>query len=80
MSLPQVDFNTLGDQGVLEWWKSHQSMYPNLSRMARQFLALPAASTGVERLFSASGEMHGDKQKWLEEETLQSLLYVKKNA
>jgi len=80
MSLPQVDFNTIGDQGVLEWWKSHQSMFLFLSRMALQFLAFPAASAGVERVFSTSGEMHGDKRKRLEEETLQNLRYVNKNA
>ena len=80
LSLPQVDMNSLGGEQVLEWWKTHQSMFPNLSRMARQFLALPATSAGVERLFISSGQMHGDKRKRLKEETLQSLLYVNKNA
>jgi hypothetical protein len=80
ISLPHVDFNTPGDQGVLKWCKSHQSMIPNLTRMARQFLVFHAASTEVERLFSASGEMHGAKRKRLKEEALQSLLYVNKIA
>jgi hypothetical protein len=55
-------------------------MFPNLRRMARQFLALPASSAGVERLFNTSGEMHGDKRKRLKEERLQSLLFVKTNS
>ncbi len=52
----------------------------NSLREARLLLALPASSTGVERLFSRSGETHGDKRKRLKEETLQSLMYVNKNA
>ncbi len=80
LSLPQLDNNTLRDEDVLDWWKIHQTMFPNLSRMARQFLALPASSAGVERLFSRSGEMHGDKRKRLKEETLQSLLFMNKKS
>ena len=80
ISMPQVDFNSLRDEEVLDWWKTHQSMLPYLSRMARHFLALPASSARVERLFSRCGETHGDKRKRLKEETLQSLMYVNKNA
>ena len=80
LSMPQVDFNARRDEEVLGWWRTHQSMFPPLIRMARQFLSLPASSAGVERLFSRSGEMHGNKRKRLKEETLQSLLYVNKNA
>jgi hypothetical protein len=43
----QVDFNSLRDDEVLDWWKSYQSMFPKLNKMARQFLALPALSAGV---------------------------------
>jgi hypothetical protein len=80
MSMPQVDFNSLRDNEVIDWWRTHKSMFPNLGKMARQFLALPASSAGVERLFSRSGETHGDKRKRLKEETLQSLMYVSKNG
>ena len=78
--MPQVDFNSLRDDEVLDWWKIHKSMFPNLGKMARQFLALPASSAGVERLFSRSGETHGDKRKRMKEETLQSQMFVCKNG
>ncbi len=29
-SMPQVDFNSLRDDNVLDWWRSHKSMFPNL--------------------------------------------------
>jgi len=80
LSLPQMDLSALRDEDVLDWWKIYQTKFPNLSKMARQFLALPASSARVERLFSRSGEMHGDKRKRLKKETLQSLLFVIKNS
>ena len=75
-----VNFNSLRDDDVVDWWRTHKSMFPNLGRMARQFLALPASSAGVERLFSRSGETHGDKRPRMKEEAMQSLMYVNKNG
>ena len=80
LALPQqkmvkngVEFN------LLLWWKDHESELPNLSRMARQYLALPASSCGAERLFSAAGRMHDDFRKSTKEVTLSHLLQVYKN-
>ena len=39
---------------ILLWWKNHQLIYPNLSRMARDFLSIQATSVPVERLFARS--------------------------
>lgn len=78
LALPQViatdGFN------VLNWWKDHQALFPNLAKMARQYLALPASSAGVERLFSAAGEMHDKKRKRTHESTLSHMLNIKVNA
>ena len=73
LSLPQsphctpsgVEFN------LLEWWKTHAHMFPSLSRMARQYLALPASSIGIERLFSAAGKMHCAFRKNAKESSLE---------
>jgi hypothetical protein len=65
---------------LLDWWRTRSAMWPNLSRMARQFLALPATSGGVERIFSAGGVMNGDLRKRLKEETLSLQLFVNKNG
>jgi hypothetical protein len=37
---------------VIAWWIAKASIYPCLSRMALDFLTIPATSTEVERLFS----------------------------
>ena len=80
LSMPQVSHVSKGVEfNLLDWWKKHAHMFPNLSRMARQFLALPACSSGVERLFSAVGRMHDDFRKNSKEVTLQHLTIVYKN-
>ncbi len=48
--------------------------------MVRQFLCLPATSSGVERLFTTSRVMHGDLRKSTKEETMELLLGVNKNG
>ena len=50
-SLPVADMHT----SVIAWWQQHRHRFPYLNKMARQYLACPATSAGLERLFSAAG-------------------------
>ena len=50
---PQIKYKT--EQDTLDWWKAHESKYPNVAVMARQYLGCPASSATVERLFSMVG-------------------------
>jgi hypothetical protein len=36
----------------LKWWVDNKYVYPNLHRMALDYLSVPATSTSVERVFS----------------------------
>lgn len=36
----------------LQWWKQHQSEFPRLSRLSRDYLAIPGSSASSERVFS----------------------------
>ena len=76
LALPEVKDKQFD---LLAWWKLHAHMFPNLAKMARQFLALPATSAGIERLFSAAGIIHGDTRKSTKEEKIEDLLFVKQN-
>jgi hypothetical protein len=68
------------DLDILKWWKEHEtSLGHDLGRMARQFLAIPATSAAVERLFSKAGLNHGDLRKSTHEVTLQHILMAAVN-
>jgi hypothetical protein len=42
---------------VLEYWRDHESTFPILAKMARDFLAIPATGIGVERLFNSARDV-----------------------
>ena len=51
-------FNNLEDPCTdpIIWWKTYEPRFPNLGRMVRDYLAVPATSVPSERCFSvASG-------------------------
>ncbi|KAJ3333775.1 hypothetical protein HDU93_008375 [Gonapodya sp. JEL0774] len=50
------------------------SQFPNLARMARDYLSLPATSAPVERLFSAASLIVTEKRGSLRGETVNALL------
>ncbi len=72
LRMPQIPFQDLAgnDQDILKWWRDHSSQFPNLGKMARQFLAAPASSASAKRLFSSAGKMHDDLKKSTSEETM----------
>ena len=55
---------------ILVWWRKNKHLFPDVARMARQFLACPATSAGVERMFSKAGRNHKDLQKRAKDGTL----------
>mmetsp|Transcript_11980 Transcript_11980/g.25176 ORF Transcript_11980/g.25176 Transcript_11980/m.25176 type:complete len:96 (+) Transcript_11980:451-738(+) len=76
LSLPQAAF---AGTDVLQWWREHQGMLPNLTRMARQYLAKPASSASIERAFSRAGRYHNDFKKSTKDTTIETLLMVALN-
>ena len=65
---------------LLEWWKEKEKIWPHLAKMAKQFLAQPASSAGVERVFSAAGKMHDDLRKSAKDNTLEHSLFAMANT
>ena len=57
---------------VLVWWKATSNKYPNLSKMARDYLAIPATSTSSERLFSSGKHLITDSRNSLSPATIQA--------
>jgi hypothetical protein len=61
----------------LMWWKQHVQEFPCLSRMARQYLAVPATSASPERLFSSVGLVKRDFRGRLLDTTLIDVMWAK---
>ena len=77
MSLPKANY---GDVNSLDWWRRHALTLPNVSLMARQYLASPATSASVERLFSRAGRYHDALKKRTKDTTIETLLIVAQNV
>ncbi|KAF7375808.1 Dimer-Tnp-hAT domain-containing protein [Mycena sanguinolenta] len=45
--------------GTLKWWKEHEHEFPIISKIARDFLAIPGTTVSVERLFSIARMRYG---------------------
>jgi hAT family C-terminal dimerisation region len=59
---------------VLNWWRANGHQYPQLSRMVRDTLAVPATRAGVERAFSLSGRVVTVIRSQLSPETISDIM------
>ena len=64
---------------VLAWWRNFRLSAPRLAEMARQFLATPASSAGIEGLFNAAHLTYGDLSDAMTEDTLAQRLLAMSN-
>jgi hAT family C-terminal dimerisation region len=64
----------------IKWWSqsSSRSMYPDLSKMARDVYAVPPSSAGVEREFSISGRVITKQRNRLAPTTIRDLMQTKR--
>ncbi|GLB45805.1 hypothetical protein LshimejAT787_3000140 [Lyophyllum shimeji] len=61
---------------VLLWWFEHRAVYPCLSRMALDYLTIPATSVDVERVFSRSHLILSHVRNRLSAQSTRALLCV----
>ena len=61
---------------ILTWWKEHAARFPYLSQLARRYLAMPATSASVERLFSVAGQVVTAKRARLHPDTVTLLVFL----
>ncbi|CAF3517065.1 unnamed protein product [Rotaria sp. Silwood1] len=65
---------------LLQYWDANKSIYPNLARVAKKILAIPASNTSVERLFSDTGNTITDRRTRLDVDKINNLLFIKRNT
>lgn len=68
------------NQCPFNWWLSKKDKYPILAKIARIYLAIPAASTSSERLFSDAGNLLSAKRSKMNSELFQRIMFLKRNA
>ncbi|GKA54913.1 zinc finger BED domain-containing protein RICESLEEPER 2-like protein [Tanacetum coccineum] len=59
---------------ILDWWKSHETKFPVLSKMAAHILAIPITTVASEATFSAGGRVIDTYRASLDPETVQALI------
>ena len=64
-------------QDPLAWWQTRTGEFPMLSRVARKYLGIPAASAAAERMFSYTGLRVGKLNSNLDDDALLSLVFVR---
>jgi len=67
------------DADPLHFWKSHRDEFPILSTLACQYLAIPASSAPVERIFSSAGKIFRPERCRLSDGTFQDLMLIRCN-
>ena len=63
----------------LDWWKVNSFKYPNISKMAKQVLGVPATSVPSERVFSTAGDIVTAQRAALDPVHVDKLIFLKKN-
>lgn len=58
----------------IHWWRDNAKRFPNLSKMARAFLAIQASSVASECVFSLGGRVISDQRANLKSVTLRKLV------
>jgi hypothetical protein len=58
----------------LKWWVDNKYVYPNLHRMALDYLSIPATSTSVERVFSQGRHLLPFSRNSLSSSSIQAFL------
>lgn len=67
---------TASSEDILDWWRTHETEYPILSKMARDFLSIPATSVPAERLFSKASLVIRKHRNRLSDESARWLLCI----
>jgi len=62
---------------LFKWWNQHKETYPQMTKAARDYLAIPASEVSVERLFSSGRDMIGVRQFSLSPETMRQLILLR---
>ena len=62
-----------------DWWRNKKARFPQLAKLAQQYLAAPPTSVPSERVFSGASDLFDEKRNRLNLEKAEILLFIKSN-
>ena len=72
---PEVDKNI----DPLQWWSFNEVNFPELAKIARNLLAIPASSAASERVFSVANACCSGRRSGLNTETIETQILLRYN-
>ena len=76
-----LDQPTISDDAdPLVYWEQHQQQFPQLTSLAMRYLAIPASSAPVERLFSIAGKVFRADRRRLSDARFEELMFLRCNS
>ncbi len=66
-------------ENPLSWWRSHETVFPLLAKLAKHYLCIPGTSVPAERVFSTAGDIVTAQRSTLSAEHVDQLLFLQKN-
>ena len=67
------------DGDPLDWWRSHESAFPTLAKLAKRYLCIPGTSVAAERVFSTAGDIVTAHRSRLSPKHVDQLIFLHKN-
>ena len=74
LSEPLIEFHR---SNCYDWWRDNKARFPQLARLAQQYLAAPPTSVPSERVFSGASDLYDEKRNRLNPEKAEVLLLIK---
>ena len=62
---------------MLKWWKANAFDFPLMAQAVRDYLPVPSAEVGVERVFSGARDVLGLRRQSMNAETMRWLVLLK---
>ncbi|CAG7820735.1 unnamed protein product, partial [Allacma fusca] len=66
-----------GINGALGWWKIHETEFPRLSKMAKDYLGILGSGVAVENFFCDGGDLIGQRRQSLSPDSITICMCLK---
>ena len=80
LKLPMIPDSKIDSFDLLDWWKTHEKMFPILALIAKKVLCIVATSAESERCFKRSGDVVSRRRSNTLPSNVHILSFLNKNG